>query len=153
MKKYLLLLLIPVALFSCKKASTDYTSIDRAIIRKYIADSSLVADSTASGLFYVISDSGSVKRPNTTSYVTVNYKGYFTNGVVFDQTSGAPSQFLLSQVIAGWIEGIPLIQKGGKIKLLIPSALAYGGTEKVGTLSTIPANSVLIFDIELIDFR
>ncbi|MFN8281575.1 MAG: FKBP-type peptidyl-prolyl cis-trans isomerase [Chitinophagales bacterium] len=152
MKKYLLLLLIPLALFSCKKSSTDYTKIDREIIRKYIADSSLVADSTESGLFYVISDSGAVKRPNVNSYLTVNYKGYLTNGRIFDQTEGSPIPFLLSGTIKGWQEGIPLIQKGGKIKLLIPSALGYGDQEKIGTKASIPANSVLIFDIELVDF-
>lgn len=149
MKKLLLLLLaIPVLIFSCKKSESDQPRIDREIIRKYIADSNLVADSTASGLFYVISDSGSVKRPNSASYVTVNYKGYFTSGVVFDQTSGTPFSTLLTSVIAGWTEGIPLIQKGGKIKLLIPSALGYGDKD----YGTIPANSVLIFDIELLDF-
>ena len=155
MKKYfLLLLLIPIAIFSCKKDTTvsaeEQAKIDKAIILKYISDNSLVADSTASGLYYVISNPGDTIYPNSNSYVLVYYKGYLTNGVSFDQTEpGKPINLFLNSVIKGWTEGIPKIGKGGKIKLLIPSALGYGSNES----TSIPANSVLIFDIELDSFQ
>lgn len=155
MKKYfLLLLLIPIAIFSCKKDSTvsaeEQAAIDKAIILKYISDNSLVADSTSSGLYYIISNPGVAPYPDSLSRVTVYYKGYLTNNVSFDQTDpGLPVALFLNQVIKGWNEGVRLIGKGGKIKLLIPSALGYGTNES----ASIPASSVLIFDIELDSFQ
>lgn len=153
-KYFLLLFLIPIILFSCKKSSVvsaeDQAKIDKAIILKYIADNSLVADSTNSGLYYVISNPGIPPYPDSLSRVNVYYKGYLINGVSFDQnTPGLPELFFLNQVIKGWNEGVRLIGKGGKIKLLIPSALGYGTAES----ASIPANSVLIFDIELDSFQ
>ena len=154
MKKFLFILFIPVLLFSCKKDNTvtteEQAAIDKTIILKYINDSSLIADSTTSGLYYVIADSGMGSTyPNLNSKLYVNYRGYLTNGFEFDKNSpGLPLEIYLSQTIAGWKEGIPKIKKKGKIKLLIPSALGYGPTEQVN----IPANSVLIFDVELDNF-
>ncbi|MFN8297144.1 MAG: FKBP-type peptidyl-prolyl cis-trans isomerase [Chitinophagales bacterium] len=148
--KKLTLLLIPFVIFACKKSDVDQAKVDREIIRKYIADSSLVADSTASGLFYVIADSGIGANPVSTSSVLVYYKGYFTDGTIFDQNpAGLPKTFLLNGVIPGWTEGVPKIRKGGKIKLLIPSALGYGSNGYGG----VPGNTVLIFDIELVNFQ
>jgi FKBP-type peptidyl-prolyl cis-trans isomerase FkpA len=144
----LLLLFILPFLFSCKKTTVDQAAIDHAAILKYIADKGLVADSLSSGLYYVIADSGTGNSPNTSSYITVNYKGYYTNDVIFDQTTGTTASFILGKVIEGWKQGIPLIKKGGKIKLLVPSALGYG----TAGLGSVPPNSVLIFDVELIDF-
>jgi FKBP-type peptidyl-prolyl cis-trans isomerase FkpA len=82
----------------------------------------------------------------STSDVKVAYKGYFTDGSVFDESSAAGITFNLQGVIAGWTEGIPFFKEGGTGKLLLPSALGYG---KSGT-NGIPKNSVLIFDIELL---
>ena len=122
---------------------------DRQTIHKYITDSSLTVDSTTSGLYYMIADSGTGIHPNLLSVITVLYKGYFTNGNIFSQTVRSTAvSFPLNQLILGWQYGIPLIKKGGKIKLLIPSRLAYGCNS-----SGIPANSVVIFDVELIDFQ
>ena len=150
MKKLLLLLLIPVLVYSCKKSEAEQARIDKQILLKYIADSSLVVDSTSSGLYYAIADSGTGITPTTTSYITVYYKGYFISGVIFDQNpAGTPINGFLGGFIPGWIEGVPKIKKGGKIKLLIPSALAYG----TSGYASIPPNSVLIFDIELVDVR
>lgn len=143
--------LLSLVVFSCKKNKNDQAAIDKGIIQKYLRDSSLVADSTESGLYYIISDSGDVSRkPTSTSAVTVYYKGYFVSGIVFDENRpGLPEELSLLKVIKGWQEGIPLIGKGGQIKLLIPSALGYGTT----AYGAIPANSVLIFDIKLDSFR
>ena len=93
--------------------------------------------------------------PPTTSWFCVKhwkkefYKGYLTCNRVFDETTSVePAEFGLNGVIPGWTEGIPLFKKGGKGKLLIPSALGYGPNGTFG----IPGNTVLIFDIELISF-
>lgn len=150
--KKVIVLLVPIAFFACTKSAVNQAKIDKEIIRKYIADSSLVADSTTSGLYYVIADSGTGARPNSSSIVNVFYKGYYTSGVVFDKNEpGLPRQFSLVSVIPGWTEGVPLIKNGGKIKLLIPSALGYGPSGNVA--AGIPENAVLIFDIELVNFR
>lgn len=147
--KKLIILIIPFVLFACKKTEVDHAKIDREIIRKYIADNGLTADSTASGLFYIIETEGTGSNPTINSYLTINYKGYFINGTIFDQTAGTPLISFLNRLIIGWQEGIPLIKKGGRIKLLIPSALGYGSS---GYLD-IPPNTVLIFEIDLLNFQ
>jgi FKBP-type peptidyl-prolyl cis-trans isomerase len=146
----LLLITTTIVVIACKKSDTiDQAKIDKEIIQQYIRDKGLTADSTSSGLYYAIVDSGVGNAPNTGSYVTVYYKGYYTNGVIFDQTVGTTASFLLSNVIQGWKEGIPLIKKGGRITLLIPSALGYGANG----FSSVPGNTVLIFDVELVNFQ
>ncbi|MCB0506814.1 MAG: FKBP-type peptidyl-prolyl cis-trans isomerase [Chitinophagales bacterium] len=146
-KKILGFAIIVLLAFACKKEKTDQAAIDKAILLQYIADSSLTVDSSTSGLYYSIADTGTGLSPNSSSYVTVHYKGYFTNGTIFDQSSGTPIKGFLTSFIAGWQEGLPKIKKGGKIKLLIPSALAYGENGN----SAIPGNTVLIFDVELLN--
>jgi hypothetical protein len=86
---------------------------------------------------------------NSFSTVRVSYKGYLTDGSVFDESAVEGVSFGLQQVIKGWTEGIPYFKEGGNGKLLIPSALGYG---KQGT-SGIPANSVLIFDVKLLEIH
>ena len=144
MKKILALLAIAVTFASCKKE--DQSKTDQEIIEKYISDHKLDAHQTASGLYYVIQDSGTGRQPASNNYVKVAYKGYFTDGEVFDKSTDEGIKFQLTDVIPGWREGIPLFKEGGKGILLIPSELAYGSQSRSG----IPANSVLIFDIHLI---
>jgi FKBP-type peptidyl-prolyl cis-trans isomerase FkpA len=81
----------------------------------------------------------------------VNYKGTLIDGKEFDNsyTRGEPLSFRLDGVIPGWTEGLKNIKKGGKIKLVIPPDLAYGKTGVPG----IPANSTLVFDVELLDIK
>jgi FKBP-type peptidyl-prolyl cis-trans isomerase FkpA len=134
---------------ACKKDddnADELAAIDRALIEDYISDHQLNALSTSSGLYYVINKAGSADHPTAYSTVTVAYKGYLLNGEVFDENLAFT--YSLSSLIQGWREGIPLIGKGGKIKLLVPSALGYGSQAQNG----IPANSVLVFDITLYDF-
>jgi FKBP-type peptidyl-prolyl cis-trans isomerase FkpA len=87
--------------------------------------------------------------PNTTSTVTVQYVGKLLNGSTFD-SSVTPFTSSLSQLIDGWKIGIPLIKKGGKIKLIIPSALGYSCT---GAPPIIPGNSPLFFEVSLVDVK
>jgi FKBP-type peptidyl-prolyl cis-trans isomerase FkpA len=135
---------------SCKEDVVDYGPIDKKIIEDYLAAAGLTAQSTSSGLYYIIDKPGGANHPNINSAVSVNYKGYLTDSTVFDESysSGQPSTFALSSVIAGWQEGLQLIGVKGRIHLYVPSALGYGSTEKTG----IPANSVLIFDIDMVEF-
>ena len=84
---------------------------------------------------------------NSFSTVRASYSGYFTDGTVFDYSPAAGIEFDLQSVIPGWTEGIPYFKEGGYGKLLIPSALAYG-TKGTGG---IPPNSVLIFDVALLE--
>lgn len=150
MLRTLSFLFVLLTFIACKKKQkVDQVAKDEEIITNYIAERKLDAKATGSGLYYVISRQGSGAQPNASSYVTVNYKGYLTDGSIFDQSKSGGTSFSLNGVIAGWTEGIPYFKKGGTGILLIPSALAYGSQAK----TNIPANSVLIFDIELIEVK
>ena len=142
----ILILTLAILILSCSK-NKDYTQIDEDLIQEYIADNNLDAVATGSGLYYVIETSGNGVFPDLSSVVTVAYTGKLTDGSIFDQSNSAGISFPLTNVIQGWQEGIPLFSEGGTGKLLIPSALGYGNN----AIGSIPANSVLIFDIELLD--
>lgn len=149
---FLLLAFVMLSFWSCKKKSTttvDQPAVDEQIITSYIANNKLTAKATGSGLYVVTTSPGSGLQPTANSNVTVVYKGYLTDGTVFDQSPSTGATFNLLQVIKGWTEGIPLFKKGGKGTLIIPSALGYGAT----ATGKIPANAVLIFDITLLDVK
>ena len=148
MKIFFFITLLFFIFSGCKKKRIEEQSkTDNAIILKYITDHKLNASSTNSGLYYVINKIGNGTYPNSNSQVKVAYKGYFTDGSVFDQSKNTGIIFGLQEVIKGWTEGIPYFSEGGSGTLLIPSTLGYGSK---GT-SGIPENSVLIFEINLID--
>lgn len=149
------LLILSFGLFlfvSCKKELSPEEQLqnDLDLIKKYLTDNNLTASSTNSGLHYIITKEGTGANPDANSTVTVKYKGYLLDGTVFDETSGtSTATFPLSNLIQGWQEGIPLLKKDGKGTFLIPSYLGYGSAP----VGTIPANSVLIFEIELVKFQ
>ena len=150
--RYLLFVFATLLFLSCEKGLTDEQQLQADIkkIKDYLADHNLTAQSTASGLHYIITAPGTGGHPKLTSMVSVNYIGkLLKNENVFDQTTGTPRTFLLGNLIEGWQEGIPLLQKGGKGTFFVPSALGYGPS---GYGGDIPANAPLIFEIELVDF-
>lgn len=146
----LLLAVFGLSLFACNKdESEEQLREDIAQIEQYLKDKGLTAQSTASGLRYIITKEGTGPNPTIQSKVTVRYKGYFLDGSVFDQTQGTETtSFLLGEVIEGWQECVPLLKKEGKGTFWIPSALAYGPSGR----GSIPPNTPLIFDIELVSF-
>ena len=145
----LIFVFIATALFaySCgEKQVVTQAQLDQLAIEQFLTDNQLEAQSTASGLHYIISTAGSAEKPGDEASITVAYVGKLLDGSVFDQSTNFTGD--LNQMIEGWQEGIPLIGAGGKIKLLIPSALGYGGQ----ATGKIPANSVLQFDVTLHSF-
>lgn len=108
---------------------------------------------TDSGLQYeVVKKDESGAQPKATDVVTVHYEGKLTDGKVFDSSieRGSPIDLPVSGVIPGWVEGLQLMHVGEKYKFFIPSDLAYGAHSPS---PTIPANAVLVFDVELIDIK
>ena len=106
---------------------------------------------TASGLQYRVITEGAGDAPKATVTVKVHYEGRLISGDVFDSSiaRGEPVSFPLNGVIPGWSEGVQLMKVGSKFEFTIPSALAYGPS---GT-GPIPPNSVLVFDVELLEIN
>jgi len=134
-------------------AAQAQAAIDRGLIEKYLKDNKIKgAEMTPTGLFYTVAQKGNGAAVQKGHTVKVHYTGKLLDGTVFDSSveRGEPLEFPIGmgRVIPGWDEGIPLFAIGGKGTLYIPSALAYGSR---GFPGSIPANSVLIFDIEVID--
>ncbi|ALO33598.1 peptidylprolyl isomerase [Colwellia sp. MT41] len=107
---------------------------------------------TESGIQYVVLTAGEGEKPAATDTVKVHYKGTFLNGETFDSSydRGQPAVFPLNRVIKGWTEGVQLMTVGAKFKFTIPSDLAYGPN---GNPPNIPGNSVLEFEIELLEIQ
>ena len=107
---------------------------------------------TASGLKYKVLTEGTGNTPTTASTVEVHYSGWLTNGNGFDSSyeRGTPAQFGVTQVIAGWTEGLQLMKEGGKYIFVIPYNLAYGEN---GRPPSIPAKSDLVFVVELLSIK
>jgi len=107
---------------------------------------------TPSGLQYKVITEGAGKTPAATDKVKVHYRGALIDGTEFDSSykRGEPIEFPLNGVIAGWTEGVQLMKEGGKIRLFIPSNLAYGPR---GAGGVIGPDEALIFDIELLEVK
>ena len=109
---------------------------------------------TASGLQYevITAGSGEGEHPKATDVVSVHYHGTLLDGTVFDSSvdRGLSTEFPLNGVILGWTEGVQLMQAGDKWKFYVPSEMAYGARSPS---PKIPANSTLIFEIELLEIK
>ena len=106
---------------------------------------------TASGLSYIRKKAGNGKKPTATDKVKVHYTGKLIDGTVFDSSveRGEPITFALNQVIAGWTEGLQLMDEGSRYILYIPHNLAYGERQ----VGDIPAGSLLVFEVELLEIN
>ena len=115
-----------------------------------LTDNNITATQHPSGLRYVITQTGTGAKPNFSNIITVKYTGrLLTTGEVFDQAVN-PVSFPLNSLIQAWQIAFPLLSKGSKATLYVPSGLGYG---ERGSGTSIPRNANLVFDVELIDFR
>ena len=150
MNKYLVLVLTILLVVRCADEPRPQSEIDEEIIVAYLEKNDILAERHSSGVYYVITEPGTGGSPQYTSKVEVKYRGYMTDGHIFDKTDTDKSAaFYLYNLIKGWQISIPMLQKGGSGTFYIPSELGYGAR----AVGSIPANSVLIFDIELINFQ
>lgn len=154
MKKLFPILFASIILFSncnknkdCPNPTTEATASEVTALENYLSTNSISATKDSRGFYYSILAAGGDSKPDNCATVSVKYKGWLTSGSVFDEATSAVS-FPLKNLIIGWQEGIPLIGITGKIRLYLPPSLGYGATAQTG----IPANSILIFDVELIGF-
>lgn len=133
--------------------SASQLQVEQKEIEKYMTQNGLKGMKTPSGIYVITEVEGKGKQPVNGSTVKVDYTGKLMNGSQFDSSVGRePYEFQIGtrSVIQGWDEGIPYFKEGGKGKLLIPSALGYG---ERGNGPQIPPNSVLVFDIELVEVK
>jgi FKBP-type peptidyl-prolyl cis-trans isomerase FklB len=104
---------------------------------------------TASGLQYIVLQEGSGVSPTATDKVKAHYHGTLVDGTVFDSSKerGQPFETQVNRVVKGWIEGLQLMKPGASYRFFIHPDLAYGPRGQ----NKIPANSLLIFDLDLIE--
>jgi len=127
---------------------------DKSVIAEYAASNGLKLTTTPSGLSYVMEKQGEGERIKIGQNATVHYAGFLLDGTKFDASYDRNEPFTLQvgvgQVIAGWDEGLQLLNKGAKARFFLPSTLAYGSR---GAGGVIPPNAVLIFDVEVLDIK
>lgn len=123
---------------------------DENLIIEYAADKGLDVKRTASGLYYQITEEGAGAKINRGESITADYRGYFSDGKVFDESykRGKPLTFNHGQMVAGWNEGLLLLNRGSKATFLLPSRLGYGTR---GFPGFVEPNKVIIFDLVLLD--
>jgi FKBP-type peptidyl-prolyl cis-trans isomerase FkpA len=157
MKKLSVFVVLALALLtSCKDdPSCPYTdspavapAAEVQAVEQYLATAGITgAVKHPSGLYYKIAAPGTGNAPGPCNQIGILYKGMLTNGTVFDQTTNNQMRvFVLGELIHGWRIGIPLIKTSGKITLYVPPSLGYGSSGN----ASIPANSILVFDVELL---
>ncbi|HMP93061.1 MAG TPA: FKBP-type peptidyl-prolyl cis-trans isomerase [Phnomibacter sp.] len=148
-----LLAMSMLAIASCKKEKTcknQDPALEETVIQEYITKQGLTVTKHPKGLYYQILNAGGPTKPNMNSVVYVTYKGTLLDGTVFDsQSNPGRTGFILANLIEAWRIGIPMMGKGGSMKMVLPSALGYGCN---GSGETIPENAPLYFEIALVDF-
>lgn len=122
---------------------------EESTILSYASSHGMTGTLHSSGLYYQIINQGSGATPNLNSGITVKYTGKFMNDQIFEQQTNAVGPWGLGGLITGWQVALPMIQKGGKIQIIIPSSMGYGCTG----YGTVPGNAVLFFEIELVDVQ
>jgi FKBP-type peptidyl-prolyl cis-trans isomerase FkpA len=148
------LLLVMLSGQSCLKETTCNSkepSAEALDMQTFAANAGMTTTAHPSGLLYQIIDPGTGPGPTASSKIAITYTGTLLNGTIFDQRStpnntATDPPWALGDLIEGWRIGIPLIGQGGHIKLIVPSSMAYGCTG----YGSIPGNSILFFDIHLV---
>jgi FKBP-type peptidyl-prolyl cis-trans isomerase len=131
--------------------SLEQLQTDKKLITQAIAENKTDAKSVHDGIYYTMLKEGTGRQVSVNDTVTAYYKGYlFSNDSVFDGTKDKPAVFPLKRLIMGWQIGVPLCKVGGKIKIIIPSNLAYSIRTRA---AKIPPNSILVFEIEVVDAK
>jgi FKBP-type peptidyl-prolyl cis-trans isomerase FkpA len=148
MQTKLIFVAILFAVFSCQTYSdSDKTNFDQKI-QKYIQKSPNEFKKSESGLYYFIEKEGEGDYIKLTDEVSFTYEGKLLNGTIFDgQNKRKPVTFQVSKLIQAWQETMLYLKKGGKAKIISPPQLGYGDYD----LEAIPKNSILIFEMEIID--
>ena len=123
---------------------------EKATILQAIRSGIIDTTGSINDIYYKIIKEGSGDFVSLTDTVVINYKGTLLNGIVFDQNKDKPASFPLKRLIKGWQLGLPLCRQGGKIRLVIPSYLAYSIRNRD---VKIPPNSPLIFEIEVLELK
>jgi FKBP-type peptidyl-prolyl cis-trans isomerase len=140
---------LALMLISCGKKDSGCQPVpvanEKAQLVAYCNANGITYTEHMSGLLYQIIDPGTGASPTTSSTISVVYTGKHFDNTTFDATAN-PVTFGLSGLIDGWKIAIPLLKKGGRMKLVLPSALAYSCT---GSLPSIQPNEPLYFDITL----
>ncbi len=155
------IMILASAFFSNMLFAQDQKAIDDKLLQDYFTANKIQPEKTASGLYYRITTPGEGAHPQVGKKVVMNYRGKLLDGKQFDANVDEnykpvngrdPFSFTLGmgRVIKGWDEGVQLLQKGTRATFFLPSDLAYGPRAVGGV---IPANSVLIFDVELVSFE
>jgi FKBP-type peptidyl-prolyl cis-trans isomerase len=131
---------------------SNQDSVDDALLKKYFKAKGISPKSTPSGLYYSIEKEGTGPQLTAGQMVSMRYRGTLLNGVEFDKSREAPFTFQLGtgNVIAGWDEGVALLKKGAKAHFYLPSRIAYGPNSPS---AEIPANSPMVFDVEVVDAK
>jgi len=148
-KLWLGLLLIVVAALLLAYTGTQNAVINGASNEQFLAANADEdgVETTASGLQYKVLKPGEGPSPTATDTALVKYEGRLRDGTVFDANEQTPMP--VGGVVAGFSEALQLMQKGGEYRIWIPSDLAYG---EASPGEQIPPNSLLIFDVTLLDF-
>ncbi len=140
-----------------KKAEETKTKAkegEQGLLQKYLKDNKVTVSPTATGLYYIEKTKGTGVNPVKGKTVKVHYTGMLLDGTKFDSSVDRkqPFEFVIGegQVIKGWDEGIAMMKKGGKARLIIPSSIAYGEN---GRMPTIPPSATLVFDVELLEIK
>ena len=151
MNKLPVIVLLMVFLCSCSKkdddtACTDATpASEEAEIITYCNGNGINAVKDTSGLYYQVLNPGTPPMPDINDTVSVTFTGKFLDGTLFGESGDAPPRGSLSAFIDGWIIGLQKIGKGGQMKMVVPSSLAYG----CQGYYAVPPNEILYFDITL----
>jgi FKBP-type peptidyl-prolyl cis-trans isomerase len=134
--------------FSCKDAPLSY---DTADMNSFVRLNGLAVKIDSSGLYYQIISSGYGAVPDTNSTIFVTYTGRLFDGTIFDSTTNpAKTGYVLKNLMKAWQIGLPKIQVGGRIKMVVPSSLGYGC---VGLGTLVPSNTPIYYDVSLISIQ